>query len=262
MAGHTRLELSAGGRAGALEGCEPHVHGYAPGGGRIVTFRAAGAGAIELTPSSAGRPRRLTRDGTAWQRPLEGVAYEDVTMPGPAGPIRATARRASRRGPQALPLVLSIVGGPGSSWGPEPWLPDWVLAEAGARVLLPDPRGSGSYGRAWLEAIRGAWGGADAEDQLACIDWAVGEGLADPARLGVTGLSYGGFMTQWLIGQNERFRAAVAVNGVANQISAAGNCDQGALWTPRLGWGARPPTRSASGSSRRWPMRIASRRRC
>ncbi len=65
------------------------------------------------------------------------------------------------------------------------------------------------------------------------------EGLADPARLGVMGLSYGGFMTQWLVGQSDRFRAAVAVNGVTNQISAAANCDQGA-WTPRLGWG-RPP---------------------
>ena len=56
----------------------------------------------------------------------------------------------------------------------------------------------------------------------------------------MTGLSYGGFMTHWLIGQTDRFRAAVAANGVANQISAAANCDQGALWTPRLGW-ERPP---------------------
>jgi dipeptidyl aminopeptidase/acylaminoacyl peptidase len=115
-----------------------------------------------------------------------------------------------------------------------------MLAAAGARVLMPDPRGSGSYGRAWLEAIKGDWGGADAVDQLACADWAVGEGHADPERLGVTGLSYGGFMTHWLIGRSDRFRAAVAANGVTNQISAAGNCDEGALWTPRLGWG-RPP---------------------
>ena len=136
--------------------------------------------------------------------------------------------------------MLSIVGGPGSQLGPRA-----VAARLGARRrrsarALPDPRGSGSYGRAWLEAISGDWGDADAADDLACVDWAVGEGLADPARLGVTGLSYGGFMTQWLISQDDRFRAAVAVNGVANQISAAGNCDQGALWTPRLGW-ERPP---------------------
>jgi dipeptidyl aminopeptidase/acylaminoacyl peptidase len=218
-----------------------HVHGYAAGGGRLVTLRAAGSGAIDLhAERPGGAPRRLTRDGTYWQRPLAGVALEEFAVPGAAGPIRATVAAPRGAGRRALPLVLSIVGGPGASWGPEPWLPDWLLADAGARVILPDPRGSGSYGRAWLEEIRGAWGTADADDDLACVDWAVGEGLADPARLGVAGLSYGGFMTQWLIGQDDRFRAAVASNGVANQIAAAANCDQGALWTPRLGW-ERPP---------------------
>ena len=54
------------------------------------------------------------------------------------------------------------------------------------------------------------------------------------------GLSYGGFMTSWLVGQTDRFRAAISVNGVSNQVSAAANCDLGALWTPRLGWGYPP----------------------
>ena len=196
---------------------------------------------VELHCEDPGAPpRRLTRDGAAWQRALSGVAHEQVSIPGPAGPIRATLAAPRGAGRRMLPLVLSIIGGPGASWGPEPWLPDRALTGAGTRMLMPDPRGSGSYGRAWLEAIRGDWGGADAEDQLACVDWAVGEGLADPARLGVTGLSYGGFMTHWLIGQDDRFRAAVAANGVSNQISSVANCDLGTLWTPRLGWG-RPP---------------------
>jgi dipeptidyl aminopeptidase/acylaminoacyl peptidase len=107
-------------------------------------------------------------------------------------------------------------------------------------VLRPDPRGSGSHGRAFLEAIDGAWGGADAEDQLAVCDWAVAEGLADPARFAVCGLSYGGFMTSWLVGQTDRFCAAVSVNGVSNQVAAVANSDLGALWTPRLGWGFPP----------------------
>jgi dipeptidyl aminopeptidase/acylaminoacyl peptidase len=132
--------------------------------------------------------------------------------------------------------VLSINGGPGGSWGPLPWLPDLALVDHGYRVLRPDPRGSGSYGRAWLEAIAGAWGGADAEDQLAVCDWAVEQGLADPERLAVFGLSYGGFMTSWLVGHTDRFQAAVSANGVSNQLSAAANCDLGVLWTPRLGW--------------------------
>ena len=225
-----------------VAGSGPHLHGYAFAAGRVVSLRAAGAGVPELhLDQPRGAPRRLTRDGAAWQRPLAGVACEQVSIPGPAGPIRATLAAPRGAGRRALPLVLSIIGGPGSSWGPEPWLPDWALAGAGARVLMADPRGSAGYGRAWLEAIRGEWGGADAEDLLACVDWSVGEGLADPARLGVTGLSYGGFMTHWLVSQSDRFRAAVASNGVANQISAAGNCDEGARLDPasRLG----PPAR-------------------
>ena len=241
-AGHTSLwRFPLNGEPEQVEGCEPHVHGYARGGGRIVTLRAAASGAPELyAEQTPGGRRRLTSDGTAWQRPLEGISYEDVSVPGPMGAIRATLVAPRGAGRKPLPLVLSVVGGPGSSWGPEPWLPDRVLAAAGARVLMPDPRGSASYGRDWLEAILGEWGGPDAEDQLACVDWAVGQGFADPERLGVTGLSYGGFMTHWLIGRSDRFRAAVAANGVTNQVSAAANCDRGAIWTTRLGW-ERPP---------------------
>ncbi len=242
QAGHSALwRFPLEGEPAELEGGAPHVHGYAWGGGRLVTLRAGESAALELwAEGGPGGRRRLASSGGAWQRPLAGITHEDVSVPGPAGPIRATLVSPAGAGARALPLVLSIIGGPGASWGPDPWLPDRALAAAGARVLMPDPRGSGSYGRAWLEAIRGDWGGADAEDQLACVDWAVGEGIADPARLAVTGLSYGGFMTQWLIGRSDRFRAAVAVNGVANQISAAANCDLGALWTTRLGW-QRPP---------------------
>ena len=230
------------GQPAPLAGCEPHVHGNAVGGGRIVTLRSvAPGGVVELYAERPdGGPRRLTRDGAGWGRHLTGVACEQVSIPGPAGPIRATMAAPRGAARARLPLILSVIGGPGATWGPEPWLPDLVLAGAGARMLMPDPRGSASYGRAWLEAISGAWGGADAEDELACADWAVGEGLADPERLGVTGLSYGGFMAQWLITQTGRFRAAVSAAGVANQISAAGNCDQGAVWTPRLGWGYPP----------------------
>ena len=221
---------------GEPEVAEPaHVHGYAAAGGATVTLRPVGAGAPELYAGA----RRLTRDAARWQSPLAGIACEQAEVAGAAGPIRVNLiSPPEASGP--LPTVLSIIGGPGASWGPVPWLPDLVLAAHGYRVLCPDPRGSGSCGREWLQAITGAWGGADAEDQLAVCDWAVAEGLADPARLGVTGLSYGGFMTQWLVGQSDRFKAAVAVNGVANQVAAATSCDLGIAWTPRFGWRLPP----------------------
>jgi dipeptidyl aminopeptidase/acylaminoacyl peptidase len=174
-----------------MEGCEPHVHGYARGGGRIVTLRAAAAGAPELYAEQApGGRRRLTSVGTAWQRPLGGISSEDVSVPGPTGAIRATLVSPRGAGRKPLPLVLSVIGGPGSSWGPEPWLPDRMLAAAGARGLMPDPRGSASYGRDWLEAILGEWGGPDAEDQLACVTGRrEGSPIPAPGRSGLCGLA-------------------------------------------------------------------------
>jgi dipeptidyl aminopeptidase/acylaminoacyl peptidase len=102
-----------------------------------------------------------------------------------------------------------------------------LLVDRGFRVLLPNIRGSATYGRAWIRESLGDWGGVDAADVHAAIDHAVGLGLVDPARLGVLGLSYGGFMVHWLIGTSDRFRAAVSENGVANQISAWANSDSG-----------------------------------
>jgi dipeptidyl aminopeptidase/acylaminoacyl peptidase len=230
-----------------LEGAPGRVEGTGDGFGRgvfdagtVVLLTPGTGGAAELSIVERGRKRRLTRHGSAWAAALSGLRSEHVAVPGPAGPIPAWVLSPAAAGDGPLPTVLSIIGGPGATWGPFAWSPDLALADRGYRVLRPDPRGSGSYERSWMEAIRGAWGGADAEDQLAVCDWAVAEGLADPERLAVHGLSYGGFMTNWLVGQTDRFRAAISVNGVSNQVSAVANCDSGLLWTPRLGWGFPP----------------------
>jgi dipeptidyl aminopeptidase/acylaminoacyl peptidase len=223
------------GEPGKVEGTDSPLLRVALGRETLAIIVPAVGGAGEIAAVERGTARRLTKHGSAWAAPLSGIRSDEVEVPGPAGPIHAwVLSPAGAEGP--LPTVLSIIGGPGGSWGPSPWLPDLALADAGYRVLRPDPRGSGSYGRAWLEAIEGAWGGADADDQLAVCDWAVAEGLADPDRLAVFGLSYGGFMTNWLVGHTDRFRAAVSANGVTNQVSAVANCDLGALWTSRLGW--------------------------
>ena len=78
-----------------------------------------------------------------------------------------------------------------------------------------------------MRPLRGDWGGVDADDCHAVLDALVERGLADPDRLGVIGLSYGGFVTNWLVGTSDRFRAAVSENGVANQVSAWANSDCG-----------------------------------
>jgi dipeptidyl aminopeptidase/acylaminoacyl peptidase len=102
-----------------------------------------------------------------------------------------------------------------------------LLVAAGYRVVLPNIRGSATYGRDWIRPQLGDWGGVDAADVNAAVDHVIDLGLADPDRLGVMGLSYGGFMVNWLVGTTDRFRAAVSENGVTNQVSDWANSDSG-----------------------------------
>jgi len=240
LRGHVRLWRYPD--AGSPEPITPQgatVQAYDAHSGRIVVSASLDAEPPEVYAVEGGELRRLTRSSSRWARPLSGLRNEQVDVPGPAGPVRTWILH-PRSGDGPAPTVLSIHGGPTGSWTPVPWLPDIALADAGIRVLRPDPRGSASYGPDWLGALMGNWGRPDSDDVLAVVDWAVAEGLADPDRLGVFGLSYGGFLAHWLIGHDDRFRAAVAVNGVTDQITAAGICDLAWPYTPRLGFGALP----------------------
>lgn len=84
---------------------------------------------------------------------------------------------------------------------------------------MPNIRGSATHGSAWIAALGGRWGEVDAADALAVTDALIARGLSDPDRIGLLGLSYGGFLVQWMVGVTDRFAAAVAENGVANQVS-------------------------------------------
>ena len=88
-------------------------------------------------------------------------------------------------------------------------------------MLLPNPRGSATYGQQFTAACTGDWGGADCEDILACCDDLVERGIADERRMFLSGGSYGGFMTSWIVGHSKRFRAATAVAAVIDQTSMA-----------------------------------------
>jgi dipeptidyl aminopeptidase/acylaminoacyl peptidase len=94
-----------------------------------------------------------------------------------------------------------------------------MLLKRGYAILQPNPRGSSGRGQDFARKIFGDIGGAEATDHLSGIDNLVAQGLADPKRLCVTGGSHGGFMTSWLIGQDSRFVAAVALAPVTNWVS-------------------------------------------
>ena len=126
-------------------------------------------------------------------------------------------------GERQCATVLDIHGGPVWAWRPR-WLGrnalhTLLLLKHGYAVFLPNPRGSTGRGQAFVEHVLGDMGGADTSDFLSGLDFLVREGIADPTRIGVTGGSYGGFMTAWLITQDSRFSAAVTVAPFTNHVS-------------------------------------------
>jgi dipeptidyl aminopeptidase/acylaminoacyl peptidase len=135
--------------------------------------------------------------------------------------IQGWLLRPKCKGPH--PLVTNIHGGPVSHWRPT-WLGRrgafmLMLVKQGYAVFLPNPRGSSGRGQDFARRVVGDMGGADTHDYLSGLDQLVAQGIADPKRLGVTGGSYGGFMTCWLITQDSRFAAALPVAPVTNQVT-------------------------------------------
>ncbi len=123
------------------------------------------------------------------------------------------------------PLVVDVHGGPGaaaqSDW-PNMGSFAMALPAAGYFVLLPNPRGSFGWGEAFTRANVRDFGYGDFRDILAGVDAAIQTAPIDPNRLGLTGWSYGGYMTMWGVTQTNRFKAAVAGAGIANLLSYYG----------------------------------------
>jgi dipeptidyl aminopeptidase/acylaminoacyl peptidase len=123
------------------------------------------------------------------------------------------------------PMVVNVHGGPAwanlSSW-PTRWDYEAALPAAGYFLLLPNPRGSYGAGEAYTRANVKDFGGGDFRDILAGVDEAIKTLPIDPQRLGITGWSYGGYMTMWAVTQTHRFHAAVAGAGLADWLSYYG----------------------------------------
>jgi dipeptidyl aminopeptidase/acylaminoacyl peptidase len=118
------------------------------------------------------------------------------------------------------PMILSIHGGPHGMYGYSFNSSFQVYAARGYAVLYLNPRGSNGYGQRFSDGTVNEWGGGDYRDLMTGVDEALRRNAwIDQSRLGVTGGSYGGFMTNWIITQTPRFKAAVAVASLSNLIS-------------------------------------------
>ena len=118
------------------------------------------------------------------------------------------------------PLVLEIHGGPHGEYGWAFFHELQILAGMGYVVLCVNPRGSDGYGERFRREVVRDWGGKDFADLMSALDQAIERtGYIDTNRLGIAGGSYGGYMTNWAIGQTDRFSAAVSMRSISNLVS-------------------------------------------
>ncbi|MFN8518266.1 MAG: S9 family peptidase [Chloroflexota bacterium] len=203
-------------------------------------------GVLDVPPPT----RRRGRGGTPVVRTLTGLmaAWADIDLVTPVARWHETDGRriqgwlleAPRRDGRPAPLVVEIHGGPATLYG---WALMWewqCLVAAGISVYACNPRGSQGYGEELCYANMGDWGDGPMADVMAGVDALVADGLADPERLGVTGGSYGGYLTAWIVGHTQRFAAAVSCRGVYDLTSQMLSGDIGGPTFGRYEFGVHP----------------------
>ncbi len=143
-----------------------------------------------------------------------------------------------------VPTLLNPHGGPVGQYSASFYHLAQLYAANGYAVLLPNPRGSSGYGQKFCEAIFADWGNKDFQDDMAMVDYAVAQGIAEPDKLGVGGWSYGGMSTDFIIAQTTRFKAAISGAGIALMTSGYGHdqyirdydSELGRPWENKAGW--------------------------
>ena len=214
-------------------------------GDRIVVLGGGDDRPAELSAVERRGVRALTahNEWLAAKRlaPVEDIRFRSADGTGIDGfLVKPVDYVAGRR----YPTILRIHGGPVYQFSHE-FMPDWqAYAAAGFVVVAANPRGSSGRGFDFARAIYADWGNKDVQDVLAAVDHAVALGVADPARLGVGGRSYGGILTNYVIASDQRFKAAVSGAGASNFIAFYGHemytreydLELGYPWVDREAW--------------------------
>lgn len=226
---HLFRELAAGGSVEQITKGERSLGGF--------SFSATGD-RMAYTASDARHPAevfsaRVDSSGETKLSALNDTFLKEVEL-SPAERIRFRSSDGTevegwmvlpRAAKSPYPLVLSIHGGPHMAFGDAFNYEFQWLAANGFAVLYTNPRGSTGYGEKFLWATWGGWGRLDYQDVMAGVDYALAHYPVDAKRLGVSGYSYGGFLTDWIITQTNRFAAAVTGAGISNWLSDYGTAD-------------------------------------
>jgi dipeptidyl aminopeptidase/acylaminoacyl peptidase len=176
--------------------------------------------------------RQLTHLNEAWLSQVDLGEIEEVWFKGPDGnDLQGWILKPPGFDPgQRYPSILEIHGGPWLQYGELFMHEFYTLAANGYVVYFTNPRGGQGYGEEHGRAIHHSWGDRDYADVMGWADYVSELPYIDKEQMGVTGGSYGGFMTAWIIGHTNRFKAAVAQRVVSNAISFWGSSDVGFLF--------------------------------
>jgi dipeptidyl aminopeptidase/acylaminoacyl peptidase len=201
-----------------------------------ASFTVSARGSVAYVAGTAAAMAELWIDGkqvSHLNREFEGVAFVkpeffryksfdgtsiEAALYRPVGQASSPVTSPTQTGP----LVVMVHGGPTGAWSNRFDALTQLLVAHGFSVIQPNIRGSVGYGHKFIEANRGDWGGADFKDVMAGVDEMVRRKVADPARLGIYGWSYGGYMAEWAITQTDRFKAAVSGAGLADLATEFG----------------------------------------
>jgi dipeptidyl aminopeptidase/acylaminoacyl peptidase len=237
--------------SGAIErrGGPMVVHELAAAAGHTAVLVSSDRSPVEVYALEDGRLRPLSAHNQALFAQLELGAVEDIAFRSRDGTavdgqlVKPPGYVSGRR----YPTILWIHGGPNGQddhslelEGYGPPLERQLFATHGYVVLAINYRGSTGRGAKFARSILADWGHKEVEDLLAAVDFAVAKGIADPARLGVGGWSYGGLLTDYLIASDTRFKAAISGAGSGNQLSTYGTDEYVVEYNAELG----PPWRN------------------
>ena len=183
---------------------------------------------IYVSNSGGTGERRLTLHNAVLWKDLELADVERMQYKSTDGtPVDGfLVKPAGWQPGKKYPVLLTVHGGPAGMYGVD-WNHEFqVYAAKGYGVFFSNPRGSTGYGEEFARAIKNNWGKMDYTDVMTGLDEAIRRNSwIDADNLGVTGGSYGGFMTNWIVGHTNRFKAAVTLRSVANFISDEGTRD-------------------------------------
>ena len=225
------------------------VHELAAAAGHTAVLVSTDGSPVEVYALEQGRLRPLSAHNQALFGELQLGSVEDIAFRSRDG---TTVHGQLVKPPDYLsgrryPTIVWIHGGPNGQddhslelQGYGPPLERQLFATHGYVVLAVNYRGSTGRGAQFARSILADWGHKEVEDLLAGVDYAVGNGIADPARLGVGGWSYGGLLTDYLIASDTRFKAAISGAGSGNQLSTYGTDEYVVEYNAELG----PPWRN------------------